>query len=293
MTAITASQVQALRKMTGAGMMDCKKALAENDGNHEAAVDWLRKKGIAKAAAKSDRSAHEGLIALEANQQTGVLLHLRSETDFVARNDLFQKKASELARHALSVGDGVDDAALLEAQMDDKPVSDHILELSAAIGENISVGEVRCLTAPSVLGRYLHNVASDGLGRIGVMVALQCSKPCPEPSDELNLAAKQIAMHIAAMNPLARTSDELPADIVAREKDIIGERANQSGKDAAIVEKMITGGIEKWQKEVVLMEQSFIMDDSLTIEQLLERLSQQNGGTVMVTDYCRLAVGDS
>ena len=289
MTAITASQVQALRKMTGAGMMDCKKALAENDGNPEAAVDWLRKKGIAKAAAKSDRSAHEGLIASEANGQTGLLLHLRSETDFVARNDLFQKKARELARHALSVGDEVDNAALLEAQMDDKLVSDHILELSAAIGENISLGEVRCLTAPSVLGRYLHTVVSDGLGRIGVMVALQC----PQPSEELTLAAKQIAMHIAAMNPLARTSDELPADIVAREKDIISERANQSGKDAAIVEKMITGGIEKWQKEVVLMNQSFIMDDSLTIEQLLQQLSHQNGGTVMVTDYCRLAVGDS
>ena len=289
MTAITASQVQALRKMTGAGMMDCKKALAENDGNPEAAVDWLRKKGIAKAAAKSDRSAHEGLIASEANGQTGLLLHLRSETDFVARNDLFQEKARALARHALTMGEGVDDASLLQTQMDGKPVSDHILELSAAIGENISLGEVRCLTAPSVLGRYLHTVASDGLGRIGVMVALQC----PKPSEELTLAAKQIAMHIAAMNPLARTSDELPADIVAREKDIISERANQSGKDAAIVEKMITGGIEKWQKEVVLMEQSFIMDDSLTIEQLLQQLSHQNGGTVMVTDYCRLAVGDS
>ena len=289
MTAITASQVQALRKMTGAGMMDCKKALAENDGNHEAAVDWLRKKGIAKAAAKSDRSAHEGLIASEAHEQKGLLLHLRSETDFVARNDLFQQKARELARHALSVGDEVDDATLLETQMDGKPVSDHILELSAAIGENISLGEVRCLTAPSVLGRYLHNVASDGLGRIGVMVALQC----PKLSDELNLAAKQIAMHIAAMNPLARSNDELPEHIVKREKDIIGERATQSGKNSVIVEKMITGGIEKWQKEVVLMEQSFIMDDSLTVGQLVQKLSDQIGGTVMVTDYCRLAVGDS
>lgn len=290
MRKISAADVQSLRQMTGAGMMDCKQALAENDGDQEKAVDWLRKKGIAKASSKASRDAKEGLVCLAVDGSKGALVSVRSETDFVARNETFQEFVRVLGAHALGhlkEGDGTNELAALD--MEGEVLKDKVIALAGTIGENISLGECVLLEGGTHLGHYLHNAVDEALGRIGVMVTLESSVK----GEALQLLGKQLAMHIAAMKPLALTRAAVPQDAVAREQDILMERARASGKPDNIAEKMVTGGMDKWYKETVLMEQKFIMDDSLTIEAVLDKASAEMGGAVSIIRYARLAVGDS
>jgi len=271
--AITASMVKELRDSTGAGMMDAKKALTETDGDMEAAVDWLRTKGLAKAAKKSGRTAAEGLVAVKVDGGHGVAVEVNSETDFVGKNSDFQKMVSGIADVAVTVSD-VD--ALNAADMGRKPVSTVITDAIATIGENMSVRRMQSIDGDLVVS-YVHNAAAPGMGKIGVLVAMT-------GGDEA--LGKQIAMHIAAVNPAALSEADLDPAVVEKEKQVQMDIARESGKPDAVIEKMIVGRMQKYMSEVTLLNQAFVVNPDLTVG----AAAKEAGATI--TGFVRLEVGE-
>lgn len=293
MAEITAQLVKELRETTGVGMMDCKKALQETGGDMEAAIDWLRTKGLSKAAKKADRVAAEGLVAValrdDGKGMTGAVIELNAETDFVSRNDLFQGAARKVATTALDI-EGGDIQALNAAQMaDGQSVSEMITSLIATIGENMMVRRTaRFVVAEGAIAAYIHNATAPDLGRIGVLVALNSTGP----HDRVQDIGRKVAMHIAATQPLALKTEEVDPAAVERERAIFAEQAAESGKPPAVVEKMIEGRIRKFYEEVVLLKQSFVMEPELTVEQYVEKAAKEMGHPVAVTGFVRLALGE-
>jgi elongation factor Ts len=288
MANITASMVKELRDQTGAGMMDCKAALTETGGNLEEAVDWLRKKGLMKAAKKAGRVAAEGLVGVAVGANAGALVEVNSETDFVARNDEFKtfvKRAAELGLEA-----GGDLEALLAKPMGGGAnVADQLTALVAKIGENMSVRRVAAIAvSPGVVSSYVHNAASPELGKIGVLVGLKSSAP----KDKLEALGKQLAMHVAAAAPLALTVAHLPADVVERERNVQRELARQSGKPENVIEKMIEGRMRKFYEESVLLSQIFVIDGETSIAKVLEKASKDFGTPVAIEGFVRFQVGE-
>ena len=286
MAAITAKLVKELRDKTSAGMMDCKKALSESNGDMEAAIDWLRTKGIAKADKKAGRVAAEGLVAVATQGTTGVLVEVNSETDFVSRNEGFQNAVAQIASTALSVDNT---EALREAQINGKSVTTFLTDLVAKIGENMSLRRMEKLSVSAgVVEGYIHNSAAPGMGRIGVLVALESTGD----TDKLNALAKKIAMHIAATSPLALTTDDLDQDLVAKERKALKDEAIESGKPEAIVDKMVEGRMVKFFKESVLMTQMFVMDPDHNVETIIANEAKALGADIKMTGYVRMEVGD-
>ena len=289
--AITASQVKELREKSGAGMMDCKKALAETNGDMDAAMDWLRAKGIAKADKKSGRTAAEGLIGMASSNDRGVLVELNSETDFVARNENFQKLVRELADVALVTEGGVDELKQAVMVSTGKTVDTTVTEAVATVGENMTLRRMVSLDAgdDGTIAAYVHNVVAPGLGKLGVLVSL--SAPGGDV-DKLQAFGRQVAMHVAAVNPLALSPEDLDAEIVERERNVLTEQARGSGKPDNVIEKMIEGRMRKYYEEVVLLKQSFVVNPDLTVEKAAEEASRDIGGPVTIDSFVRLALGE-
>ncbi|MEM1147566.1 MAG: translation elongation factor Ts, partial [Pseudomonadota bacterium] len=264
-----------LRDKTGAGMMDAKKALVENDGDVEAAIDWLRAKGLSKAAKKSGRTAADGLVAalVSDDGKTGSVVELNAETDFVARNETFQNALADIAKLALTTEGTTEAVAAAAAPDGDGTVEDMIKRLVATIGENMTLRRAAQVKADSVAA-YIHSAEAPGMGKIGVLVGLN------GPGD-LSEAGKKVAMHVAATSPASATVDDLDQDLVAREKQILTEQAQQSGKPANVIEKMIEGRIKKFYKEVVLVEQPFVMNPDQTVGQFISESGAALAGFVM------------
>lgn len=289
MSTISATQVKELREKTGAGMMDCKAALTESNGDMEAAVDWLRAKGLAKAAKKSGRVAAEGLVGVVAGGGKGAVVEVNSETDFVARNDTFQDAVKTIADLALSVGGDAEAVGAAQFPGAGKPVKEHLTDLVATIGENISLRRARRLEVGSgVVATYVHNVTAPNLGRMGVLVALESTGD----AGKLEELGRKIAMHIAATNPLAVSEGEIAQDVVEREKAIFEEQARESGKPANVIEKMVEGRLRKFYEEVVLLKQAFVMDPDKTVGQTVEAAAKDVGADVKVAAFVRFALGE-
>jgi len=271
--AITASMVKELRETTGAGMMDAKKALTETNGDFEAAIDWLRTKGLAKAAKKSSRVAAEGLVAVAISDGKGVAVEVNSETDFVAKNSDFQEMVKAIANAALDVSNT---DQLAEASINGKKVSDTLTDNIAKIGENMTLRRMEAIEAEKVVA-YVHNSAAQDMGQIGVLVAI---------NGENTEFARQVAMHVAAANPQALSSAELDQSVVEREKNILTEQARESGKPEQVIEKMIQGRMKKFLAEVTLLGQDFVINPDLTVE-----AAAREAG-VEIVSYVRMAVGE-
>ncbi len=288
MAEITAKMVKELRDQTGAGMMDCKKALNETDGNIEDAVDWLRKKGIASAAKKSGRAAAEGLVAVATSGNKGAIVELNAETDFVGRNEKFQAFLEKLAEFALANEIG-DVETLKEAEMDGKKVQDRVTDLIATIGENMQLRRAAFVKVDQgVVANYIHSALKDGMGKIGVLVGLQSSGD----EGKLQQLGKQIAMHVAAARPEALKVDDVDASALERERNVLAEQARASGKPEDIIEKMMTGRIRKYYEQVVLLEQTYVIDGETKVSQVLENAKSDVGGDVTLTNYIRFELGE-
>ena len=292
MAEITAALVKDLREKSGAGMMDCKKALQENGGDVEASIDWLRTKGLSKAAKKSDRAAAEGLVAgkLSDDGKTGVLIELNAETDFVSKNDKFQDAARDCALVALDIDGDVETIAAAKTATGEV-VSDVITNLIATIGENMRLRRsARLSVSQGAVALYLHNAQGDGVGRLGVLVALEGAGD----QQVLKDVGRRIALHVAGTPtpPLALTEADLDPAAVEKEKKFLTDQALESGKPIGVVEKMIEGRIRKWQEEVVLLKQPFVMNPDLTIEQLIADTAKETGSPVTVKGFVRFALGE-
>lgn len=286
MADITASMVKELRESTGAGMMDAKKALVENDGDMEKAVDWLRTKGLAKAAKKSGRTAAEGLVAIATQGAKGAVVEVNSETDFVARNEEFQKMVSQIAERALDTN-SVEELA--EAQINGKSVATNLTDLIAKIGENMALRRMQSLSVSqgAVVG-YIHGALAEGLGKIGVLVALESAAD----QGTLQALGKQIAMHVAAANPQFLSANDVSADVLERERSVLKEQAIASGKPADIAEKMVEGRIRKFYEEICLTEQTFIMDNETKISQVLANAAKDAGAEIKLAGFARVQLGE-
>ena len=289
--AITAAQVKELREKSGAGMMDAKKALVETDGDQDAAMDWLRAKGIAKADKKSGRTAAEGLIGMSASPDKGVLVELNSETDFVARNENFQKLVREVSDVALTTDGNVESVRDAIMVSTGKSVENTIQEAVATIGENMNLRRTAMLEAgeDGTIAAYVHNVAAPGMGKLGVLVSL--SAPGGD-ADKLREFGRQVAMHVAAVNPASLDVDSLDPAEVERERNVLTEQARESGKPDNVIEKMIEGRMRKYYEEVVLVKQSFVVNPDVTVEKAAEEASKEIGGKVTIDAFVRLALGE-
>ncbi len=289
MTAITATTVKELRDKTGAGMMDCKAALNETKGDMEAAVDWLRAKGLAKAAKKAGRVAAEGLIGLAAKGKEAALVEVNSETDFVARNETFQEMVRTIAADAVAAKGDIDKLANAKYGGGKATVADQVKEMIGSIGENMSLRRSAYLgVKQGTVASYMHNVLSPGLGKIGVIVALQSSGN----EDALNAFGKQVAMHIAAANPQSINVGSLDPALIERERAVLTEQAKESGKPEAVIEKMVEGRIRKFYEEVVLLSQAFVHDPETTVEKALKNAEQSAGAPIEITGFYRFALGE-
>ena len=290
MTTITAAMVKELREISGAGMMDCKNALTENDGNMEAAVDWLRAKGITKAEKKSGRTAAEGLIGIASASHKAVVVEVNCETDFAARNDTFQDIVRNVANVALATDGSSEAVANAAYPGSGKPVADTIKDAVGTIGENMSFRRSAMLSVTDgVVATYVHNaVVNDVLGKMGVLVAIETIGG----HDEARKFARQVAMHVAATNPLALTADEVDPAAVERERAIFTEQARESGKPDAIIEKMVEGRIRKFYEEVVLLKQAFVLNPDLTVEAALKDAEKVIGAPAKITGFVRFALGE-
>lgn len=288
MAAITAQMVKDLREKTGAGMMDCKAALTETGGDMEAAIDWLRAKGLSKAAKKADRVAAEGLVGVARGAKAAAVVEVNSETDFVARNEQFQTMVKEIAGLALKAKGDV--KKLADAKMPGgKSVADHIQEAVGKIGENMSLRRTALLQVrDGVVATYVHNSVAPDLGKIGVLVALESKAD----ADKLNELGRQIAMHVAATNPLALTAEEVDKAVVERERAIFTEQAKETGKPANVIEKMVQGRLDKFFKESVLLKQVFVVDSEKTVEQAVAAAEKDAGNPIKVTGFVRYALGE-
>ena len=290
MTTITAAMVKELREISGAGMMDCKNALTENDGNMEAAVDWLRAKGITKAEKKSGRTAAEGLIGIASASHKAVVVEVNCETDFAARNDTFQDIVRNVANVALATDGSSEAVANAAYPGSGKPVADTIKDAVGTIGENMSFRRSAMLSVTDgVVATYVHNaVVNDVLGKMGVLVAIETIGG----HDVARKFARQVAMHVAATNPLALTADEVDPAAVERERAIFTEQARESGKPDAIIEKMVEGRIRKFYEEVVLLKQAFVLNPDLTVEAALKDAEKVIGAPAKITGFVRFALGE-
>ncbi|MDA3887643.1 MAG: translation elongation factor Ts [Allgaiera sp.] len=275
--AITASMVKELRESTGAGMMDAKKALTETDGDMEAAVDWLRTKGLAKAAKKAGRTAAEGLVGIAVKDGRGVTIELNSETDFVAKNADFQKLVAEITEVALQTGEDLE--VLKATHLNGKPVEQVLTDAIARIGENMALRRMHVLEGDTVV-HYVHNAAADGMGKIGVLVAL---KGDAAKAQEIG---KQVAMHVAATNPAALSEADLDPSVVEKERQVQIDIARESGKPEAVIEKMIEGRMKKFVAEVTLLSQQFVINPDITVGQ-----AAKDAG-VEITGFVRMEVGE-
>ena len=291
MAQITAALVKELRDSTGAGMMDAKKALVESDGDVEAAVDWLRAKGLSKAAKKSGRTAADGLVAAVVSDdgKTGTLVELNAETDFVARNEQFQEALRKIASVALTTDGTTEGLAGAPAPEGDGTVDDMIKRMVATIGENMSLRRTSKLSVDTgSVTSYMHSPVVDGLGKIGVIVALESAAD----AGKLAEVGKKVAMHIAATSPAATTVDDLDPALVEKEKAFLTEQARESGKPENIIENMIKGRIKKFFKEVVLVEQQFVMNPDQTIAQFLEEEGKTAGSDIKLAGFARFGLGE-
>ena len=288
MAEISAASVKELRERTGAGMMDCKKALAENGGDMEASVDWLRAKGLAAAARKAGRTAAEGLVGVAVAGTRGALVEVNSETDFVAKNEQFQAFVRDVASLALAANGDVD-ALRAAAYPAGGTVEEKLTENIATIGENQSLRRTAVLeVTEGVVVSYVHNAVVPNLGKIGVLVALDSAAP----ADALTALGKQLAMHIAAANPLALDASGLDPDLLARERAIAVEKANESGKPATIVEKMVDGTMAKFAKENALLSQLFVIDGKTPVADVVAAASKDAGSAITLASYLRFQVGE-
>ncbi|CAG1011203.1 MAG: elongation factor Ts [Rhizobiaceae bacterium] len=286
---ISAAQVKELREMTGAGMMDCKAALAETNGDMEAAVDWLRKKGISKADKKAGRTAAEGLIGVASDASSAVVVEVNSETDFVARNAAFQEIVRNVAGVALGTDGSAEAVAAAAYPGTGKSVADTIKDAVGTIGENMSFRRSAKLSVSSgAVATYIHNAVSDGLGKMGVLVAIETTGN----ADAARAFARQVAMHAAATNPLSLTPEEIDPAVVAREKDIYSDQARQSGKPEAIIEKMVEGRLRKFYEEVVLLKQAFVLNPDVTVEKALKDAEKEIGAPAKIAAFVRFALGE-
>jgi len=291
MADITAALVKELRDISGAGMMDCKRALQENDGNIEASIDWLRTKGLGKAAKKADRVAAEGLIGIATKDdgagQTAAVVEVNAETDFLARNELFQNGVRKIATVALAVDDI--EAISASKTADGEVVSDMLTNLIATIGENMVLRRARRFSvSEGVVASYVHTATAPGLGRIGVLVAVEGAGDQAKLTD----MGRKIAMHVAATSPLSLSVDDLDPAAIDRERAIFTEQALESGKPPAVVEKMVEGRIRKFQEEVVLLKQKFVMNPDITVEQLVEQTGKEVGSALKVAGFVRFGLGE-
>jgi elongation factor Ts len=287
MANITAQMVKELRESTGAGMMDCKAALNESNGEMQAAQDWLRKKGLSKAAKKSGRVAAEGLIGVQVTGTKGAIVEVNSETDFVARNDLFQGLVKMIADISMSVGTDV--ATINAAKAGSITVAESIADTIAKIGENMTLRRAAALSvSKGAIGAYVHSAVSDGLGKIGVLVALES----PGKTDELVALGRQLAMHVASANPQALDQASLDPALIKREKDVLADKFRQQGKPENVIEKIVESGLKTFYKEVCLIEQPFIFDDKKTVAQALKEAESKAGGAIKITGYVRYGLGE-
>jgi elongation factor Ts len=279
--------IKNLRESTGAGMMDCKAALTEAKGDMEAAQDWLRKKGLSKAAKKAGRVAAEGLIGIVVRRTKAAMVEVNSETDFVARNDLFQGLVKMIADVALDAGTDVE--AIKAAKAGSITVAEALSDSIAKIGENMTLRRAAVLSVnQGAIGSYLHNSVADGLGKIGVLVALESTGN----KDELAALGRQIAMHIASANPQALDAAGLDPAIVKREKDVLADKYRQQGKPDNVIDKIVESGLKTFYKEATLLEQSFIFDDKKSVAQAVKESEGKVGGPVKIAGYVRYALGE-
>lgn len=289
MSEITAAMVKELREKTGAGMMDCKKALAETSGDMEAAIDWLRAKGIAKADKKSGRTAAEGLVGIAGAGTSAVVVEVNSETDFVARNDAFQDLVRGVAQVALSTDGTVDAVSAASYPATGKSVADSIKDAIATIGENMTLRRAAKLSVEDgVVATYIHNAAADGLGKLGVLVALKSTGN----KEALAAIGRQVAMHVAATNPLAVRAEEVDAAVAERERNVFIEQSRASGKPDAIIEKMVEGRMRKFFEEVALLSQAFVINPDLTVAAAIKEAEKEVGAPIEVTGMVRLLLGE-
>ena len=287
--AYTAADVKNLRERTGAGMMDCKKALDETSGDLEAAVDALRAKGLAAAAKKSSRTAAEGLVGVAVTGTKGVAVEVNSETDFVAKNDQFQDFVRKSTEVALETGAADVESLKGAAYPDGGTVADKLTNNVATIGENQQVRRMKTVeVAQGLVVPYMHNAAAPNLGKIGVLVALESEAP----ADKLEALGKQIAMHIAAAFPLALTAEGLDADLIERERKIAQEKAAESGKPENVQAKMVEGAIAKYAKDNALLSQVFVMDNKTPISQVVDAAGKEAGAKIVLKDYVRFQLGE-
>jgi elongation factor Ts len=289
MVAITAQLVKDLREKTGVGMMDCKTALTENNGDFEAAIDWLRAKGLAKAAKKAGRIAADGLVGVSGDGKQGAVVEVNSETDFVARNPEFQALVGDVSKLALKAGGDLEKLLQMQHPKAKKPVADVVKDLIVTIGENLNVRRTGYLKVKEgVVASYVHSQVEQGLGKIGVLVALEGKGK----ADKLNELGRKVAMHIAATNPLSLTPEDIAKDVVERERAIFAEQAKESGKPANIIEKMVDGRMKKFYQEVVLLQQAFVLNPDITVEQAVKDAEKEAGGPVKLTGFVRYALGE-
>ena len=288
MAEITAATVKELRERTGAGMMDCKKALAENNGDMEASIDWLRAKGLAAAAKKAGRQAAEGLVGVAVSGTKGAVVEVNSETDFVAKNETFQEFVRNVSQLVLDTGNDLE-ALNNAAYPGGGTVAEKLTNNIATIGENQSLRRAAVLeVSQGVVVSYVHNAAAPNLGKIGVLVALESAAP----AENLQALGKQLAMHIAAANPQALNGDDLDPALVERERGIAQEKANESGKPANIVEKMVEGSIAKFRKENALLSQLFVMDNKTPVAEVVASAGKEAGSPVTLTAFIRFQLGE-
>ena len=292
MTTISASMVKELRTSTGAGMMDCKQALTENNGDMQAAIDWLRTKGLSKAAKKSDRVAAEGLVGVTASGTSGAVVEVNSETDFVARNEQFQELVSQIAGLSTDTGGDVEKLLAANYPKGGGTVDDVLKETIATIGENMTVRRAATISVgEGVVSDYVHNAVAGHktLGKIGVLVALESSAD----TEKLSAFGRQLAMHIAAAAPLAMSIDELDSDAIEKERAIYLEQAKESGKPQEIIEKMVEGRLRKeFFQQVVLPQQTFVIDGKATVEQAVKNAEKDLGAPVKIAGFVRFALGE-
>jgi elongation factor Ts len=288
MAEITAASVKELRERTGAGMMDCKKALAETGGEMEAAIDWLRAKGLSAAAKKAGRTAAEGLVGVAVEGKRGAVVEVNSETDFVAKNELFQDFVKNVAKLALQHGTDVE--VLGAAQYPEGgTVQEKLTDNIAKIGENQSLRRAALVeVSEGAVVSYVHNQVAPGMGKIGVLVALESAAP----AETLTQLGKQIAMHVAAAHPLALSAEELPPELIERERAIAREKAKESGKPQNIVEKMVEGGLAKFRKEHSLLTQLFVMDNKTPVAEVVSSAAKDAGTGIQLIGFVRFQLGE-
>ena len=289
MAQITVALVKELREKTGAGMMDCKKALGENDGDVEASIDWLRTKGLATAAKKAGRVASEGLVGIAIDGTKGAIVEINAETDFVARNETFQDFVTTASNIALTTGNDVDALKAAHFPGEERNVQEQLTHMIATIGENMSIRRVQTLSVDKgVVSSYIHTALAPGIGKIGVLVALETEADAAKA----DAFGKQLAMHVAAAKPQSVSRDDMDQEVVDRERAIFAEQARDSGKPAEIVEKMVEGRIRKFYEEACLVDQTFVIDGDSKVSSAIEAAGRKAGGSITLKGFSLFVLGD-